>query len=264
MKNYNVDNYLRYKDDLKKNIGRLDEKKFSEYSRDELIILFLPLVENISRKFSTSDQASGVMDITDIIQEGSIGLISAVDKIEWDKINDSKDQEQTIKSFLSKRIKGSIRRAIDINRGSVRIPEYKLNEIRKNPEDRRMVEMFFNSIFQSIDGDDFDNQNDDYSGSDHEGNGKSMFQYEDKSKEYNIDILNSYLFGLFKKYLTEQESDVLRLSYGLDCDKHSANAIAEILGFKGPSAYVRVSELKKFSISKLIMSVDHSQVIDFL
>ena len=34
----------------------------------ELIVKFLPLVETLGRKFSTSDQASGVMTIMDIIQ----------------------------------------------------------------------------------------------------------------------------------------------------------------------------------------------------
>ena len=48
----------------------------------------------------------------------------------WETILDSADPEKTIKSFLSKRIKGAITRAIDINRGDIRIPEHKLNEIR--------------------------------------------------------------------------------------------------------------------------------------
>jgi RNA polymerase sigma factor (sigma-70 family) len=260
MKKYNLENYLRYKDDVKKVINRTDHKPYSEYSRDELIALFLPLVENISRKFSTSDQASGVMDITDIIQEGSIGLIFAVDKIDWDTMNASNNQEQTIKSFLSKRIKGSIRRAIDINRGGIRIPEHKLNEIRKdNSNDHQLLSLFFNSIFESIDSSFDGGDNDEYSESNNIAN-----QYEDKSKEYNIDLLNLYLLSIFKKYLTNNESEVLRLSYGLDCDKYSAASIAEILGFKGPSAYVRVSELKKFAISKLIANVDASQVVDYL
>ena len=257
MKKYNLENYIRYKDDVKKVVSRTPQKNYEEYTRDELISLFLPLVENIARKFSTADQASGVMDILDIIQEGSLALVLAVDKIEWDKINESKAQEQTLKSFLSKRIKGSIRRAIDINRGSIRIPEYKLNEMRANPEDRQLVERFFNTIFQSLD-EEFMSLGED--GVDRE----VTMHIEDKSQEYNIDIMNAYLFGLFEKYLTKTESEVLRLSYGLNCDKHSANAISEILGFKGPSSYVRVSELKKFAISKLIVNVDRSQVLDFL
>lgn len=260
MKKYNLQNHLIYKNDVKKTIGRLEQKQYNEYSRDDLICMFLPLVENIAKKFSTADQASGILDINDLIQEGSIGLIMAVDKIDWDKINTSENQEQTIKSFLSKRIKGRIRYAINVYRGTMRIPEYKINEIRKNPEDKQIVEMFFNSIFKSIDVGFNDNDSSDFYPNSETG----MYQYEDKSKEYNIDILNAYLFSIFKKHLNEVEANVLRLSYGLDCDKHSAVAIAEVLNFKGPSAYVRVSELKKFAISKLIANVDSSQVIDFM
>ncbi len=258
MKKYNIDNYLRYKDDVKKSILRIQPKQLKDYTRDELIIMFLPLVENIARKFSTADQASGIMDITDLLQEGSIALILAIDNIEWDKINESEDEQNTLRSFLSKRIKGSIRRSININRGSIRIPEYKLNEIRNNPDDKKMVEMFFNSIFESVDIY-YNNDDSDSVSSEH-----SVFQYEDKSKEYNIDLLNIYLFSLFNKYLTKIESEVLRLSYGLDCDRYSGVLIAEMLNFKGPSAYVRISELKKSAISKLIANVESSQVLDYM
>ena len=151
MKKYNIQNYIRYKEDLKTSICNLEGKFYDEYTRDELIVKFLPLVENLARKFSTSDQASGVLSINDLIQEGSRGLVLAVDKLEWTKLNDSEDIEKTLKSFFSKRIKGAIRRAIDINRGDIRIPEHKLNEIRKNPKDEKIVTMFFNSIFSSID-----------------------------------------------------------------------------------------------------------------
>jgi DNA-directed RNA polymerase specialized sigma subunit len=67
-----------------------------------------------------------------------------------------------------------------------------------------------------------------------------------------------------EKYLNENEYEVLRLSYGLDCDKHSANEIAAKLNLTGSSSYVRVSELKKQAVNKLIDNVDHSQVIDYL
>jgi DNA-directed RNA polymerase sigma subunit (sigma70/sigma32) len=69
---------------------------------------------------------------------------------------------------------------------------------------------------------------------------------------------------LLKKHLDQREFEVLRLSYGLDCDKHSANEIAEKLNIDGPSAYVRISEIKKQAIQKLIDNVDSSQVIDYL
>jgi len=254
MKSYNIPNYIRYKEDLKQVNKDNNSDNFHLYSRNNLITRFLPLVENIAKKFSTSTEACGILDITDLIQCGSIGLIQAVDKIEWDTIKDSDRKESTLKSFLSKRIKGSIRRAIDINRGSIKIPEHKLNEIRKdNSKDHRLVAMFFNSIFLSIDeqinDDDEDNM---------------LYQIPDQSEVYNIDLMNLYLTSLLKKHLDNREFEVLRLSYGLDCDKHSANDIADKLGIEGASAYVRISEIKKQAIQKLIDKVDPSQVIDYL
>ena len=89
-------------------------------------------------------------------------------------------------------------------------------------------------------------------------------QLPDKSEPYNVQLLNIYLQGLLKKHLTEQQYEVLRLSYGLDCEKHSAKQIAQILNINGVSDYVRVSEIKKQAVDKLIESVDHSQVLDYL
>ena len=250
MKKYNVKNYVRYKNDLNDSMPE-DKPTYNLYTRDELIIKFLPLVENMAHKFATSQQASGILDITDLIQEGSKGLIAAVDKIEMDTITNSIDPEKTIKSFLSKRIKGAIRRAIDITRGHIRIPEHKLNEMRQNPQNKKIVEIFFNSIFLSID-EQVENE-DNY-----------FDQIPDRSEPYNLSFLNSYLKSLLKKHLNEKEYQVLRLSYGLDCDKHSANAIADIINIEGPSAYVRISEIKKEAIQKLIDNVDSSQVLDYL
>jgi RNA polymerase sigma factor (sigma-70 family) len=249
MKKYNVKNYIRYKTDLRDSMPK--QKEFEDYTRDELIIKFLPLVENIAHKFSTMQQATGVLDITDLIQEGAKGLTIAVDKIEWITIRTSDDSEKTLKSFLSKRIKGAIRRAIDIARGHIRIPEHKLNEMRQNPENTKMVEMFFNSIFLSID-EQVENENNNFD------------TIPDQSEPYNIELLNLYLKGLLKKHLNKKEYEVLRLSYGLDCNKHTANQIAAIMNIEGPSAYVRISEIKKNAVNKLINNVSHSQVLDYL
>jgi len=252
MKHYNIQNYIRYKKDLEATIKRIPKKEFHEYTRGELVTTFLPLVENLARKFATSQQASGVMAITDLIQEGALNLIKAVDRIDWQKINDSDDKEKTLKSFLSKRIKGGIRRAVDINRGQMRLPEHVTNSIRKNfGKDKKMVAMFFSSIFLSIDAGPRDDDD-------------MLYQIEDDSEPYNIEFLNMYLVSLLKQHLNIKEYDVLRLSYGLDCDKQSAKQIADHLGIEGTGAYVRVSQLKKQAVDKLIENVDHSQVLDYL
>ena len=257
MKKYNIQNYVMYKEDLlasmpeEKFIAGTDQQDFGAYKRDDLIVRFLPLVESLARKFSTSDQASGVMSINDLIQEGSYGLIAAVDKIDWATINESEDAEKTIKSFLSKRIKGAIRRAIDINRGDVRIPEHKLNEIRKSPDDEKMVALFFNSIFSSIDAYTDDDEN-------------PMFQVADTSEPYKLVLMNKYLLSLMSEHLSIMQYDVLRLSYGLDSDKMSANQIADLLNINVSTANVRISQIKKDAIDILIAKTDASQVSDYL
>ena len=249
MKKYNVKNYIRYKEDIKRSIESVKTKRFIDYTPTELKIIFLPLVENISRKFATSQEASGVMSIMDIVQEGSLQLCKAVDKIDRTRLIESEDVEKTLKSFLAKRIRGGIRRAIDINRGTMRIPEHKLNEMRKS-KDEKMVAMFFNSIFLSIDANPTDEN--------------MVYQIPDKSDPYNETLLNTYILSLLNKYLNFDEALVLNKSYGLDGDKWSANEIAAALEIKGISAYVRVSELKKQAVNKLIENVNHSQVIDYL
>ena len=247
MKKYNVANYIRYKEDLKASMP--DDKPFKDYTRNELVIKFMPLVETMARKFSTSDQASGILSINDFIQEGNYSLTRAVDKLDWETLEESEDIEKTLKSFFSKRIKGGIRRRIDAARGNIRIPEHQLNNMRKT-KDKKAVEMFFNSIFLSIDA---------------KVNDEDIFnQIPDKSEPYNIHLMNAYLKSLMQKYLDFAEFEVLRLSYGLDCDKHSAKEIAVKLGIEGSSNYVRISELKKQAVNKLIDNVDHSQVLDYL
>ena len=235
MRKYNIANYVRYKKDVEdqlKKVRKPIEGDYTYLTDKEIQINFLPLVETLARKQSTSDQASGVLSINDLLQEGALGLCAAVSKLDRELLIKSEDQEKTLKSFLSKRIKGAVRRAVDNCRGDIRIPEHKLNEIRKNPKNEKMVAMFFNSVFSSIDakppGDD-DNM---------------AYQVIDKSEPYNI--------------------DVLRMSYGLDCDKHSANEIAAKVGINVTTAHVRISQIKRDAIQVLIDNVDSSQVLDYL
>lgn len=254
MRKYNIANYLKYKQEVEEaieDVKRPIDGDYTVLTNNEIIINFLPLVENIARKQSTSDQASGVLSILDLIQEGNAGLIAATNKLDRETLMKSDDQEKTLKSFLSKRIKGAIRRAVDMNRGEIRIPEHKLNEIRRNPKDERLVSMFFNSVFSSIDAKPNNDEN-------------QAYQVIDKSEPYNIALLNAYLLSLMRTHLDEKQYNVLRLSYGLDCDKHSANEIAAAVGINVSTAHVRISQIKRDAIQTLIDNVDSSQVLDYL
>ena len=254
MRKYNIANYVRYKKDVEAQLKKVRKPIDGDYTYltdKEIQINFLPLVETLARKQSTSDQASGVLSINDLLQEGALGLCAAVSKLDRELLIKSDDQEKTLKSFLSKRIKGAIRRSVDINRGDIRIPEHKLNEIRRNPKDEKMVAMFFNSVFSSIDANPNNDEN-------------MVYQVIDKSEPYNIALLNTYLLSLMRTHLTPTQYDVLRLSYGLDCDKHSANEIASKIGVNVATAHVRISQIKRDAIQVLIDNVDSSQVLDYL
>lgn len=90
-------------------------------------------------------------------------------------------------------------------------------------------------------------------------------QFEDKGEDpMKKEILHQKLINLMLKFLSEKEFNVIRLSYGLGCDKLSAKQIADKLDIKGSSSYVRVSQLKKQAIDKLKRNVNYSQVLDYL
>ena len=109
MKRYDIENYVRYTNDLK---GlKPKERELLEYSRDELIIKFLPLVENLARKFPTSEIAIGVLNITDLIQIGSEALVLAVDKLDYEHLKLSRDVEKTLKVFLFQENQGCYKKA---------------------------------------------------------------------------------------------------------------------------------------------------------
>ena len=232
MKQYNQENFTRYKKDVK--ASQPEGKFWDEYTRDELIIKFMPLVENIARNFKDSDAANGIVSMPDRIQFGHIGLIKAVDKIIW------------------KRVRGAIRRATDGNRSGMRIPEHKLNDIRKDFNDEDKANIFFNSIFDSIDQSS-DNEN------------SYIYQIEDTNEDpLKKEKLSRVIQNIMMKHLTDKEYHVIRLSYGLGCDKQSAKQIAHYLNMSGVSSYVRVSQLKKQAIEKLKSVMNISQVADYL
>ena len=100
MKKYNVPNYVRYKKDV---IACQPDEDIAleDLNETQLTYKFMPLVENIGRKFATTQQASGVMSINDIIQEGNLNLTKAIRRIDWARVTgDNDDKMKTLKSFL--------------------------------------------------------------------------------------------------------------------------------------------------------------------
>jgi RNA polymerase sigma factor (sigma-70 family) len=238
MKNYDAENFNRFKKDIEKSVGK---DKFA-------------LVESIARSFNTNIESIGMLTLEDLIQEGMLGLIKATSKIDQDVLDKSTDSEKVLKAFLSKRIKGAIRRAIDINKTCIGVPEYKITEMRKNPWDNvtyRQTHM--NSNFISLDNEDTKNP---------EGLIGYICELDDVS--YTKDLLTEKLIELMDNFLTPRERKVLQLSYGIDCEKLGAKEIALEIGLHGRTAYVRVSEIKNEALAKLNNNVLESQFADLL
>ena len=256
MKRYNINNYVIYHKDLQQALGSIPNIGYEKLNRDDLIVKFMPLTENLARKFASSHQAIGILSINDLIQAGHIGLINAVDKLDWEILELSNNIEQTLKSFLSKRIKGTIRRYINANMGDIKVPEWKINEIRKKV-DNPVVNTLLNKSKSMYIGD-FKVNNEE--GSDYE------IELPDETEGYNVDLINSYLLALLDKHLTERESDVLRLSFGLDCKKHNAVEICDVFGIEGSYKMkgVRISEIKREALDKLINKTNDLQLPDLL
>ena len=101
MKYYNVEGYVRHKHDLDDTIKRMkrdgeivysDSEGTVDYTQmfdDSIIKMWMPLCESLARKFATSQHASGVMDITDLISCGYLGLCKAVKNLAIHRLSDS-------------------------------------------------------------------------------------------------------------------------------------------------------------------------------
>ena len=88
MKKYNIPNYIRYKNDLLVQLKKIEDKPLEDLNEEQLQWKFMLLVENIARKFSTTQQASGVMSINDLIQEGNLNLCKAIRRIDWVRLSE--------------------------------------------------------------------------------------------------------------------------------------------------------------------------------
>ena len=67
-----------------------------------------------------------------------------------------------------------------------------------------------------------------------------------------------------RKALAIGANDAVRIDTEASDAYFVAKQIAEYLNIEGSGAYVRVSQLKKQAVDRLIENVDHSQVFDIL
>ena len=246
MKWYNGENYNRYRNEVK----GLNNHAIDLNNHESIINRFIYLPEKIAREFSMSETACGRLNIEDLIQEGMIGLCIASKMVDESLVKNTDNHDRFIASYLSHRIRGQIRRAIDGFRGTIRIPERKIREIRNDKEEVDTYrDSFFFNVLKQIDDDLI-------------RNGRMVVDSNNELKEYNYNIVVAYLLGVFNANLNKTESIVLKKWYGLQTPKESLNQIAIDLG--GDYTTQKVFELKNKALNKINGKINKGEIVDFL
>ena len=215
MKRYNNRNYIAFKKDLK--VLREDDlKNYYEY------------VIQIANTFPRDSIAIGILDITDLIQAGNVGLVEAWNRVDWDLINESPNPNGQLWSFLKKRIRFAIRQEIDKHGAFIKVPERVLRDHKKNLTgiDKILVNTFPKFW-------------------DHE----TVFQedYSDWNNEQLGLLLDDIIYDNIKSHNHQQ---ILKLSFGVDTLDNKSVSIKKIAKMYNLSE-IGVKKIKQRSIDKI-------------
>lgn len=257
MKCFNAVNYTQHKKEVMDTCGSLQNLDFDTNldiilsNRDNMIYYGMKVVERTARNFSQSERAIGTLNIEDLIQEGYVGLIMAIDKLDIDRVKESSNPSWSFESFIYQRIFGAIRRAIDSKRAGMRMSERKIREVRAGKADERTVKAYFDCIFASLDSKRYKRN-------------KISVDAKDGVKEYDVNFVHSYLLGLINSNLTKDEAAVVTMWYGLDTDKRKGYEIGKQLGMDESSMYRDIARLKDSAMEKLSKKIDSELVVNFL
>ena len=201
MKNYDISLY-------RKHVGEIvkceDPYNIECYMRGVLDIALNP------KNFNTEEQASGILDKNDIIQECYVALVNAWGNIDWDAIRGSDEPQAKIWAYLKKTIKLDARNAIHDKKDGIRIPHGKRWELNETKD----VDDFLSQLFPP----DFFSEN-----------AEAMGLYEEQITRYDIEQLGIGLDNVMEKHLSSKEKLVLEYYFGVDRPQKSYKYIAKML-----------------------------------
>ena len=195
-------------------------------SRGHELDNYYQYVVQIANTFTRNSAAIGILDSSDLIQAGNVGLIEAWSKVDWELIDSSPNPQGQLWSFLKKRIRFNIRQEIDKYSTFIKIPERVLRDHKKKLTG---VDKILVSIFPKF----FD---------------RGLVEFVWDGSSYQNERLGELLDDII--YNTIRSADhriILGLCYGLDCDKMSHKDIAE----KFRTTISNIQNIKHRCIKKL-------------
>ena len=225
MKRYNNRNYIAFKKDLK--VLREDDlKNYYEH------------VIQIANTFPRDSIAIGILDITDLIQAGNVGLIEAWAKVDWDLINESPNPNGQLWSFLKKRIRFAIRREIDNNGAFIKVPRRQLEDHRRELTsiDKILVNTFPRFFARELVAED---------------------DYSDWHNEQLGELLDDMIYNSIKSHAHQA---ILKLSFGMDTMDNkpmSMKGIAKM--YKTSVSYIQNI---KFKCIKQLRTEENKELIE--
>ena len=216
MKWYSHTTYKQHLEDL---------KLFKD--ENELRQTYMSWAKTISNRFDRSYPRVGVLDLTDLLQEGYMAFYKAWEDLNWEVINAAVEPERPalITAYIKRRVHDRIVRAIARDRDTIRIPEgYYLqnpygtkSEWAKYNKDRQ-TDIFLTRTFSSFFTPEY-------------------LDIADDAGDYINDKLNDFLNDIMNEFNTSFEKTIITKYFGIDETYDKAKSIKRI------AEYCKCSEI---------------------
>ena len=168
---------------------------------DEMREIYRSWVNTVANSFDRSYPRIGILNFSDLIQEGYIGYFKAWDKLDWKLINSVVDEEKPalITNYIKVSIKRHIVRVIARDRDTIRIPEnyYRTKSHSAGKEYEYNTDIFLTRTFASF-------FNVDY------------MDVIDDRVDYQADVQNEVLNYVMDNFLSKLEKEIIKMFYGID------------------------------------------------
>ena len=191
MKWYSHTTYKQHLEDL---------KLFKD--ENELRQTYMSWAKAISNRFDRSYPRVGVLDLTDLLQEGYVAFYKAWNDLNWKVINAAVEPERPalITAYIKRRVHDRIKRAIARDRDTIRIPE-EYYTVRTGEHMGKMREyqtdIFLTRTFSSFFTPEY-------------------LDIADDVGDYINDQLNDFLNDIMDTFVSPLEKLIIKMFYGID------------------------------------------------